>query len=517
MYKVSIFILGSLLLLSTSIYAQNKQDYVWVFGSNTTSSHVGNDGFLFDFKKRPLEIESRPDSMEFTRANASICDAEGNLLMYTNGCAIANSEYEIMPNGNGINAGDYFDIWLNGDCGNGYLVLEGMVILPDPGNEYGYYLFHFPKELFIDLDPSSPNLGETKVTIENFRFTYVDMRLDNGKGDVTIKNELIFNSKFHFQHFPSIKHANGRDYWLLKHASNGNKHYKFLLDETGVSVVDSQEIGLVFEELELEAVGSSKFSPDGKVMAFFNSGGLQLYDFDRATAELSNHRMIPWEMPEGAWAVSLSFSPNSRFIYLMDQRRMFQLDTWETNLEDGLVFIDEWDGTFNPFHTTFFISALAPDCKIYVRPGSSANSWSIIHNPDEKGIACNFVQNDLQMLYTSGLGNMPNFPRFRVDDEEKCDSTITLVNGVDIFWRRDLDVYPNPSSDYVDVIIPDDIGGGTLYIITPQGQMVKSVSFGREGEVRIDVSELNSGIYNFEMLPDDNGATLIYTAKVIKL
>jgi hypothetical protein len=112
---------------------------------------------------------------------------------------------------------------------------------------------------------------------------------------------------------------------------------------------------------------------------------------------------------------------------------------------------------------------------------------------------------------------MPNFPRFRVDDEEKCDSTITLVNGVDIFWRRDLDVYPNPSSDYVDVIIPDDIGGGTLYIITPQGQMVKSVSFKRKEQLRIDVSELNSGIYNFEILADDNKEKVIYTTRVVRI
>ncbi len=506
----------SILLLS-ELSSQNKQDYVWVFGSNTNTWHEGNDGFTLDFNQRPMKLEERAGDLEFTRANASICDKYGNLLMYTNGCAIANANHKIMPNGEGINSGDYFDQWLDGDCRNGYLVKQDLMFLPDPADSSGYYLIHIPIEQYWDLEPGSPTFGEIERTMEYLKYSYVDMNLDNDLGDVTIKNEEVFKSRFLFSHTTAISHSNGMDYWILKHADRGNRHYKFLLDESGVSIRDSQDIGLIYGDVGDQGSGDSKFSPDGTKYVFFNFWGIRLYDFDRTTGELSNFRHLPWTRVENSWATTVSFSPNSRFIYLMDQFRMFQLDTEAENLEDGLILIDEWDGTFNPFHTTFYISALAPDCKIYVRPGSSSDSWSIIHNPDEKGMACNFVQNDLKMLYTSGLGNIPYFPRFRVDEEEKCDSTIDMVDGLQVFWRRDLLVYPNPVTDYVKISIPSSVNNGTVFLINSDGNLLHSTDFYNEQEIELNLSEVPVGNYYLELIPRYNSEKTIYTASFVKV
>ena len=88
--------------------------------------------------------------------------------------------------------------------------------------------------------------------------------------------------------------------------------------------------------------------------------------------------------------------------------------------------------------------ALAPDCRIYMNSLNGSFSYHVINKPNEKGEACDFVQQGIKLPAASSVGTLPNFPRFRVDEEDKCDPTITSVFGDNIYWRRDLVTYPNP-------------------------------------------------------------------------
>lgn len=76
----------------------------------------------------------------------------------------------------------------------------------------------------------------------------------------------------------------------------------------------------------------------------------------------------------------------------------------------------------------------------------------------------NFAQNGIQLPNTNG-GGLPNFPRFRVDDEEKCDPIISSVFGQAVYYRRDLKAYPNPTSGPLMLEIPKDFATGTLEVI----------------------------------------------------
>jgi len=70
---------------SLCLIAQNKQDYVWLFGVG------GTDGYVFDFNQAPYKFEQETNPLAIGSTNASICDNEGNLLFFTNGCSIYNS------------------------------------------------------------------------------------------------------------------------------------------------------------------------------------------------------------------------------------------------------------------------------------------------------------------------------------------------------------------------------------------------------------------------------------------
>jgi len=86
-------------------------------------------------------------------------------------------------------------------------------------------------------------------------------------------------------------------------------------------------------------------------------------------------------------------------------------------------------------------------------PSSSSDSYHVINKPNEKGTACDFVQRGIQLPFTSSIANLPNFPKFRVDEEEKCDPTIGTVFGEDVYYRRELSIFPNPAKTNISICI----------------------------------------------------------------
>ena len=149
--------------------------------------------------------------------------------------------------------------------------------------------------------------------------------------------------------------------------------------------------------------------------------------------------------------------------------------------------------------------------------GSSTNTYHVINEPDKKGKDCDFVQQGIRLPFVSATATMPNFPRFRVDDDKKCDPGITSVFGDLVFYRRDLNVYPNPFVDNVTIELPEN-KRGQLLVFDMQGQMVwKGENDAYRNQVELDLSHLQSGAYSVEFLPKLNEERLIYTQRLIKL
>jgi len=495
-------------LLSVSLFSQKKQDYYWPEGFRTTATSSQIQGMAFDFNTLPMVPELRESLLGFNRTIASICNSEGELLFYSNGCQVANREHQFMENGDSLNFNSYITEWL--EFCDGYIARQDILILSDPGNTLGYYLIHKPFE-FSDWT-------NVRFWNEFILYSYIDLSENSGLGKVTIKNDTILNEDIQSSHLTAINHSNGKDWWIVQPGYDST-YYRILLDENGFSKIDSQAIGPIFLRDGLEKQsgnGKSKFSSDGNMYVHFDLfEGLHLYDFDRTTGLLSNGRYLPWEpLDDNNWAGSVEFSPNSRFIYIVDQDQLHQLDTHVQELRDGIVVIADRDTTIvSPFTNTFFDLMLAPDCNIYMRSGSSSYLMHTIHNPNGKGQACDFRQGDLQLPRTSSLGGFPNFPPFRVDEENKCDPSISMVDGLNMYWRRDLSFYPNPASEYITVELPEG-KRGAVAIFNIQGQQV----IGRLnvlGMTMVDVSDLAAGMYSVEFLPERNKEKVIYTSRLV--
>ncbi len=499
------------ILFTLSSHAQSKRDYHWIFGND--SDGLPTFGALqFDFNTVPFEVGTRDAGLTFDHNNASISDEDGNLLFYTNGCAVATADHTIMMNGDSINAGAFFDTAWLGDCRFGYPGPQDIMILDDPGNERGFYIIHKT----IEYDTST-NSG---LAVHYLKYTYVDMDGNNGEGAVLEKNIPFYTNVEQgilLAYLTAIKHTNQRDWWILQPIEKENSYLRILLTENGFEKIDTQTAIRPHSEFYSSAAGNSRFSPDGNIYAFYNKeDGLHVFDFDRSTGELSNARSLITAKIDNAYFSSIEFSSNSELLYYMTHDSLWQVDLSYQNLEEGNVFIEEWNGITDPFPTTFFDAALGPDCRIYIRSGSSTQSVNVINKPNERGVACDFVQQGIQFPYTNERGAWPNFPRWRVDEEEKCDSSIVSLFGELVYYRQDLKVYPNPSTGPMTIDLPEDQTTGYLSIIDASGQSILQKEIHQiAARYTIDLSIYPTGLYFIEYIPKENKARRIYTAQVV--
>ena len=517
--KLYIILIGLLFILKSGM-TQSRYDYYWPQAIDRDGDVPGVQAFALDFNTRPFEPVLRDSELDLGQNNASICDADGNLLMYFNGCAIANGEHKIMPNGTGINAGPFFDDFWERRCDRGYPGAQDVIILPDPGNEEGYYVIHSPTSYHPDA--TDPNF---RFTDDSLQYSYVDMDLGDGLGDVTEKNVSFFEGNFLGDYMTAVNHANGIDWWLVRPVFPSGFLVHSVNDE-GIEFASIQS-GPIWDLLYSASGGFTRFSPDGKMYASFSEfDGLYLYDFDRTDGSLSYERHVPFRDEGETFGNGIAFnscewSPNSRFIYLGASDTLWQVDTWAEPLADGVEFIASRNPTApdqilpNPF---FQVLALGPDCRIYVRGRSSSFEMHIIHNPDEQGQACNFQQRALELPFSSSVGSFPNFPRFRVDEEDKCDPSIVSAFGEVVYYRRDLVTYPNPVSNDLTIELPEGVGNGMLYVIDMQGQMVHSQEVSvLTGIMQLSMLSLPVGMYAVEYVPRENKERVVYTSRVTRV
>jgi len=497
------------LLFTVALFAQSKQDYIWLFGVDD-EVFPSETGYLFNFNNAPFRVTEHDNNIGIGSGNASICDRDGNLLMYMNGCAVMNRNYEMMPNGDSLS---YNIIWefAQYDCRLGIGGFQDHLVLPDPGKENEFYILHKPK-IFngLGLIDSIP-----------LWYSKIDMSLENGNGDVTLKNEILdAGPRFLVSYLTAIHHDNGKDWWVIQAPIEDSLFHTYLIDEEGIQLKEIQNSHHYFTRNHTSASGTAKFSPDGTKYAMYNEvDGLLVYGFNRETGQLTyEERIIPYIHTGESVFCSVEWSPDSRFIYTASSIYLHQIDTWEGNIqENGVRLIDTYNGTQDPFSTNFFIMAQAPDCKIYMAPQSGTRSYHVIHNPNELGSDCNFVQNGLKLPQLSNFGGMPNFPRFRVDEDDKCDPKLTSVFGDAVYYRKSLKVYPSPSAGRYKVEIPDGFLDGNLLVIDLNGRIIKKQQITRGTlSVDIDITSFSSGYYFIELYPDKKNDQMFWGIQVVK-
>ncbi len=363
-------------------------------------------------------------SMSFMETNANISDSLGNLLFYTNGVYIANSLNDTMLNGAGLNPAPY----TSQNSNYGLRVKQGNLILPMPGNQSKYYLFH--ETMYLDS------------TINDYRplelfYSIIDMSLDSNRGKVIQKNNLLFSDTLTIGSITGCKNANGRDWWIVFHKATGQRYYEFLLTPNGLQGPFIQDIGYSIQARDWS--WQSCFSPDGsKYATVYKKDTFDLMDFDRCSGLFSN--CISTEINDSGFTRGIAFSPDSKKLYVTSSNYIYQYSAMSTSLDSSKVLVSTFDKfaePIPPFYVGYYLAQLGYDGKIYVNSKSTTRWMTVINNPDSIGLACNVLDHGFLLPTINGF-TLPNFPNYFLEKKAGtiCDSLPLIMNHSDIFRVR---------------------------------------------------------------------------------
>lgn len=460
-------------------FAKAQQGYgnQWIFG-RFSSPNYSPSGTILNFNEDTFKIVPVDKPMELEGSCAIMCDSAGKLLFYSNGCYIANATHQMMANGDSIGKGKLETSFCNT---GGNPLIQGIIALPKPTDDHLYYLF------YTDIgDPYSmqPFFPLAPVTLY---YSVIDMAMENGLGKVVEKNVAILQDTFALSMMQATRHINSKDWWITMPKSHSNCYWTFLLTSTGIDTVFKQCTGSTW--IGNDPQGQTVFSPNSKKNIRFNFFyGLNIFDFDNNTGLFSNPLNIDFGQ-DTFYFSGAAFSPNSRFVYTTCYNKIWQFDTWASNISSSRILVAELNTPANIVNKTYFIqSRLAPDGKIYIAGRLSNKHLHVINRPNCLGLECDLQQYAIE-LAAPNSNTMPNMPHYKQWSENDTCETVSLTNAIQRD-RRMIRIFPNPANQYV--ILEGLERGDEVQWIDISGRIIKTSICQTD---RLQIADLNPGFY----------------------
>ncbi|MBX7242019.1 MAG: T9SS type A sorting domain-containing protein [Bacteroidia bacterium] len=483
-------------LIITLASRSQQEDNIWIMGYDYWGPNTSRQ---VKFNGNQITITPITSNIEMYVAKSVISDTNGNLLCYTNGEYLMNRMHDTMPNG--------FDLCPSSGC-NGYPYnpsLQGTLILPYPEHPGKYIMIHDALSFFPNATPYCKDMF----------YSEIDMSLDNGLGDISQKNIRLSSDSLTWGKITACRHANGRDWWILKPGLRADKYYRFLLSPDGIQL-DGIQTFPAFQNHPITSSGSTcVFSSDGTKyvhQASTVAKRIYVFGFDRCMGLLSDYKVVSTATlvpesngPEGG----VGISPNSRFLYVSLNFRVYQYDLQAADIDASKIKVAETDTVHNGCNaggTRFMDMQLAPDNKIYVGPAGGSTYIHVVHSPDSQGVACNFEPRGLP-LGVCNITGPPSFPNFRLGalSGSACDTLVSVLPPFGSAQGAGIKVYPNPAGAVVNV----ETGtygskaclAATVSIMDLQGREVLRQML-TEGKTAISVGNLGEGVYIYRIKTD---------------
>ncbi len=464
--KMNSFRLLFLLLVLPLVVEAQKEDYNWVFGAinivdyDNPDSEWGEGAIptILTFNTDPPSFfQSREITLDMNYTNCTYSNADGQLLLYSNGMSIHGFDHEPIINGDTISYGPVWNTFVSTtDIGTneprGFRLVDGAVFFKQPSSDDIYILYTNFERAVVNNDG-----------IKELRYGSISIDED-GVADIYEKDQVFADSVKSSGLIKCAQHANGRDWWLVQYFDN--RMLIYLVDPTGISLSHTQEISFT---LQTNKSGRTAFSPQGDQLATYNfsiddlGSEFVIMDFDRCTGLVSNER-IKYRHDNGYafFSNGVEYSPSGQYLYLTTLDTVYQYDTWQDDIFATEQVVMVWDSTYSippnspdgiigsrPNH--FNQLQRGPDNKIYIAGGAQGYTMHIIHNPDEPGLDCR-PENIAIILNTFYLCTMPTFNTLRLGplDGSPCD-TLGLDNHPVSRFRYEQDTLDYLSIDFVDL------------------------------------------------------------------
>lgn len=388
------FLLTAFLMITYhTVLGQNpeaKRANIWYFGN----------GAGLDFSSgSPIAITN--GALHTYEGCASMCDLNGNLLMYTDGDTIWDRNHNPMPNGTQLTG-----------CPILGSSAQASIIIPQPGHDSLYYVF-------------------TTDCWENFgafglRYNLVNMNLNGGVGDVipTQKNVLLYTPCT--EGLTATYNCDKTGVWIMSHEYNTNNYVCYFLDANGIvptPVISS--IGGVYTDF----ISYMRFSPNGHFLASSYYITSEILRFDNNSGVLYDHISLP--SFGGDYGTCFS-NDNSKLYFSNSGSYLIQFDLSNySNVASTQTIV-----SYNPDNSAYGAISNAIDNKLYVA-SIFYDSISNISNPNISGIGCNVMTRNIPLSGILSMAGLPdfiqnyfnNFPEDDCYDEELLIPNVFSPNG----------------------------------------------------------------------------------------
>ncbi len=477
------FILLLFLIVRLQIFCQGINS-LWSLGYGN-QFHSPNGGFNMNFFFGSLNINIVNRQINYGDVSTTICDSLGQMLFSSNGTYIVNALGDTMLNGSGLSPAYYTSnhVW------SGLFIPQSVIIIPKPGSSSNYYLVH--------------NTVDDSIAFSHFiYYSEVDMALNGGLGALISKNNMILNDTMIAGGITAVKHANGRDWWLVFHKAKTNKFYIYLIDPVGINFYRTDTIGDVRKHVN----GQSCFSPNGKKFAIYDPlSDLDIVDFDRCTALFCN--CIHVSINDSAAGGGVAFSANSKVLYVSSTKYVYQFDMNAADISLSKTTVAVWDTNYSPSPpaaTTYYLSHIAPDNKIYICCTNGTLDIHVIDYPDSVGMSCHVCQHCVHLPRYNAT-TMVNHPNYFLGAEHGsiCDSLINAVPNISAS-NTSFNLFPNPARSvlYITQGNKEIIKLISIFNSIGQEQLINYSSIKNGEYMEVNVSTLSPGIYFLEMMSD---------------
>ena len=423
-------------------------------------------------------------------SSASISDTAGVLQFFTGGFIVYDREGFAMENGILVN------------CPLGTVIgthlgkspfPQTSIILPKSGNQY--YVFN------VGMSDSVANnyINSIFTEFDVLSYCVVDMDSNQGKGKVILKDKVLSDKQHYYNTaMTAVKHANGKDWWLVKADCFSHRLQEFLVREDSIlgpfyqNITDTGDFCTFLGTIRFNNSGTQLASGIyGKtVNGLYVRNRVDLYDFDRCDGSINYKQYYMTPMDTASYwnwdkKADICFSPNDSLLYMSNFYTVYQIDINDTAIYNGL-FIHGPD-TLLDYFPEYDLMGLAPNGKIYIGNWHGIRgNMSYIDKPNVKGLGCDFKPQGFKQTYNHNLKAPPNMANYGLgkDTTKICwplNQSESEVRSAE--WV----VYPNPSST---VFIIQNKQGKKKELFNVQGELLFSTK-----EDVIDVKPYAKGMY----------------------
>jgi hypothetical protein len=378
---------------------------------------------------------------------------------------------------------------------------QGPLFLNDPGDSTKVYLFYGQFKQYLPL-------SESPIGRADLYFTYAI--LDIPSKNLISKNNVLINELSSAGSLHACRHANGRDWWVIKGGIYEDELFIGLLSPSGISM---QKITFP-DILHIPQTNTSSFfSADGNTFIHYSNlpdRRLYVFNFDRCTGEFSyrfTRSLQPYTSPFD-WSYCNLSPDGSKFYFRTSPSAGIINGSYQYDIEQDTVY-----------YITVHSSApeMAPNYKQILiqsrldEPGPTGQqiaTISMVNNINQSFVPSNFI------LHADTVANYPtfaapsSFANFRLGKlvGSPCDTIVSSVQAIPA-KEININLYPNPAKDLLYVEFPYPNGKPyQISMVDAMGKLVYRSTMNAEGgSLSLAQLGLTKGLYVLQAQRDGKG------------